>query len=82
MGQAEGKWDCELPSESEKQKLLMWKLRMRFASKILSHEMNIYANKIIKHANIFISKHSREEIKQLVLCARSKREDRINEYGN
>ena len=82
IGQAEGKWDCELPLESEQQKLLMWKLRMRFASKILSHEMNILANKMLKHANISMNKHTRDEIKQIVLCARSKREDRINKFGD
>ena len=81
MGQAEGKWDCELPLESDVQKLLMWKLRTRFASKILSHQMNSLANKMLKNANTFMNKHTRDEIKKIVLRARSTREDRINEFG-
>ena len=68
--------------ESKEQNLKMWKLRMRYASKILSHEMNMYANKMLEYANSFINKHTREEIKQFVLYARSKREDRMNEIGD
>lgn len=79
IGQPEGKWDCELPVESEEQNAAMWKLRMRFASKILTHEMNIYSNMIIRYANSFVNKHTREEIKAIVRSARANRDDRVRE---
>lgn len=77
MGQPDENWNCDLPVESNEQSVKLRRLRMRYASKILTHEINSHAERNMKLATDFIKKYDREEIKELVIAAQKGRDDRV-----
>ncbi|GKG20540.1 hypothetical protein Tco_0380341, partial [Tanacetum coccineum] len=46
-------WDCGLPVESQLQRDMLRRLRFKFALKILLHEINVHAEKMLKLAKEF-----------------------------
>ncbi|KAL4575467.1 hypothetical protein LXL04_022311 [Taraxacum kok-saghyz] len=71
-----GKYDCGLMRESEEQSKLMWKMRKKYATKIIMCRLN-------KHINIFLSESNEfgkipaHERKAILLNAYHQREERM-----
>ena len=74
MGEAEGEWHTGI--QTENQKNLLTGLRIKYASKILTHDVNMYANDNIKSAKEF-SKGPRSVYNQLIKNAVENRNNRI-----
>ncbi|GKB44583.1 hypothetical protein Tco_0889525, partial [Tanacetum coccineum] len=53
MGQTAKTWDCGLVAESKQQCDMLRQLRFKFATKILLHEINVHAQKMIRYAEEF-----------------------------
>ncbi|GJS74123.1 ulp1 protease family, C-terminal catalytic domain-containing protein [Tanacetum coccineum] len=53
MGQTAKTWDCGLVVESKQQCDMLRLLRFKFATKILLHEINVHAQKMIRYAEEF-----------------------------
>ncbi|GKE34708.1 hypothetical protein Tco_1454030, partial [Tanacetum coccineum] len=53
MGQTAKTWDCGLVAESKQQCDMLRQLRFKFATKILLHEINVHAQKMIRYTEEF-----------------------------
>ncbi|GKD21087.1 hypothetical protein Tco_1222790, partial [Tanacetum coccineum] len=53
IGQTVKTWDCGLVAESKQQCDMLRQLRFKFATKILLHEINVHAQKMIRYAKEF-----------------------------
>ncbi|GJT18423.1 hypothetical protein Tco_0877129, partial [Tanacetum coccineum] len=53
MGQTAKRWDYRLVAESKQQCDMLRLLRFKFATKILLHEINVHAQKMIRYAEEF-----------------------------
>jgi len=74
MGEAEGEWHTGI--QTDNQKTLLTALRIKYASKILTHDVNVCANDNIKSAMEF-SKLPSSEYKELINNAVRNRNNRI-----
>lgn len=81
-GQTENEWKVGLSDESKEQEDQLTRLRIRFAAKILSHEINTHADKMMKNAITFARLHPDHEIKKMVLSAISSRSERVKVVPN
>ena len=76
MGQDDSSWDCELPKESNEQRVKLRRLRSRYASRIMTHPMNKLATENLQRAYDFVNVYDKEEIKQLVFLGLKNRAER------
>nr|GEU41074.1 hypothetical protein [Tanacetum cinerariifolium] len=67
--------DCGLPVESQLQRDMLRRLRFKFATKILLHEINVHAGKMLELANEF-DKTDRVEKMAIIVDEFKKREER------
>nr|GEV34568.1 hypothetical protein [Tanacetum cinerariifolium] len=67
--------DCGLPVESQLQLNMLRRLRFKFATKILFHEINVYAGKMLELAKEFDKIYHVEKI-AIIVDAFKKREER------
>jgi len=74
MGEAEVEWHTGI--QTENQKNLLTGLRIKYASKILTHDVNMYANDNIKSAKEF-NKGPRSVYNQLIKNVVENRNNRI-----
>ncbi|GKF95566.1 hypothetical protein Tco_0288301, partial [Tanacetum coccineum] len=47
IGKTAARWDCGLVAESQLQSDMLRRLRFKFATKILLHELNVHAEKCL-----------------------------------
>ncbi|KAL4567178.1 hypothetical protein LXL04_022753 [Taraxacum kok-saghyz] len=71
-----GKHDCGLMRESEEQSRLMWKMRKKYATKIIMCRLNKQINVFLTEANEF-GKLPGHERKAILLDAYHKREEHM-----
>jgi len=76
MGQPDENWSCDLPNESGEQVVMLRRLRHRYASKILSHEMNRHSKMNLEQATKFFNTYDPLEIRNLVIEAQLNRDQR------
>ncbi|GKE64324.1 ulp1 protease family, C-terminal catalytic domain-containing protein [Tanacetum coccineum] len=74
-GQTAKSWDCGLVAESKLQCDMLRRLRFKYAIKILLHEINVHAPKMLELAKEFDKLDSREKL-SIVVGAVKKREER------
>ncbi|GJU47077.1 hypothetical protein Tco_1204343 [Tanacetum coccineum] len=77
-GQTTKYWDCGLVVESKLQCDMLRRLRFKYATKVLLHEINVHAPKMLELAKEFDKLDSREKL-SIVVGAVMKREER--EHG-
>ncbi|GKB04789.1 hypothetical protein Tco_0832984, partial [Tanacetum coccineum] len=75
IGQTAKSWDCGLVAESKLQCDMLRRLRFKYAIKILLHEINVHAPKMLELAKEFDKLDSREKL-SIVVGAVKKREER------
>ncbi|GJR74562.1 hypothetical protein Tco_0086927 [Tanacetum coccineum] len=68
-------WDCGLPVESQLQRDMLRRLRFKFATKILLHEINVHAEKMLELAKEFDKRDSVEKM-AIIVDALKNREQR------
>ncbi|GKE73916.1 hypothetical protein Tco_1535957 [Tanacetum coccineum] len=73
IGGTTANWDCGLVFESELQCDMMRRLRFKFSTKILLHELNVYAEKMLESAKAFDKVDSREKMSIIVEEVRNKK---------
>ncbi|GJU65133.1 ulp1 protease family, C-terminal catalytic domain-containing protein [Tanacetum coccineum] len=73
-GQTASTWDCGLVSESKLQCDMLRRLRFKFATKILLHEINVHAPKMLELAKEFDKLDSREKLSIVVEAAKNRGE--------
>lgn len=72
MGEAVSKWDCGLPSESDAQRDMLRRLRFKYATKILLHELNVHAEKMIQLAHEFNKIEGHVKMSMIVEAAKNR----------
>lgn len=80
MGDAVSRWDCGLDVESDLQNSQLMRLRIKFCTKILLHEINIHRDKMIEYADEFEKSYSNEERKMLIKNAIKNWGQRVCKY--
>ncbi|PWA95386.1 Peptidase C48, SUMO/Sentrin/Ubl1 [Artemisia annua] len=78
MGEPFSKWDCGIVGQSDTQHLLLL-LRVKYASKILLHEINVHASKNMQEYEEFDVKYApvtRKEMIKNAIMAKTERERR------
>ncbi|GJT00275.1 hypothetical protein Tco_0821444, partial [Tanacetum coccineum] len=71
-------WDCGLVVESELQYDMLRRLRFKFATKILLHEINVHAEKMLKLAKEFDKVDSLEKMSIIIEAVKNmEQRDRI-----
>ena len=81
MGEAPSKWDCGLVAESKDQLDLLRRLRFKFATKMLLHELNVHREKMLEEAKEF-DKLDSESKMQIIVQARMNRKQREGKDAN
>ncbi|GJW80736.1 ulp1 protease family, C-terminal catalytic domain-containing protein [Tanacetum coccineum] len=77
-GETAAKWDCGLSVESGLQCDMLRRLRFKFATKILLHEINVHSKKMLELANEFDKVDSLERMAIIVKAVKNREErDRI-----
>ncbi|GKB28730.1 peptidase C48, SUMO/sentrin/Ubl1 [Tanacetum coccineum] len=77
-GETAAKWDCGLSVESGLQCDMLRRLRFKFATKILLHEINVHSKKMLELANEFDKVDSLERMAIIVEAVKNREErDRI-----
>nr|GFD02847.1 ulp1 protease family, C-terminal catalytic domain-containing protein [Tanacetum cinerariifolium] len=72
-GETASKWDCGLSVESGLQCDLLRRLRFKFATKILLHEINVHSRKKLELSNEFDKVDSLERMAIIVEAVKNKR---------
>nr|GEY07829.1 hypothetical protein [Tanacetum cinerariifolium] len=72
-GETASKWDCGLSVESGLQCDLLRRLRFKFATKILLHEINVHSRKMLELSNEFDKVDSLERMAIIVEAVKNKR---------
>ncbi|GJT65467.1 hypothetical protein Tco_1016947 [Tanacetum coccineum] len=67
-------FDCGLPVESQLQLYIMRRLRFKFATKILLHEINLQSEKIVEFAKEFDKKGPSEKILIIIDAIKNREE--------
>ncbi|PWA72843.1 hypothetical protein CTI12_AA072740 [Artemisia annua] len=75
MGEAPSKWDCGLVAESKEQFDMLRRLRFKFATKMLLHELNVHREKMLDEAKEF-DKLDSEVKMEIIVQARMNRKQR------
>ncbi|PWA46454.1 hypothetical protein CTI12_AA511590 [Artemisia annua] len=75
MGEAPSKWDCRLVAESKEQFDMLRRLRFKFATKMLLHELNVHREKMLDEAKEF-DKLDSEVKMEIIVQARMNRKQR------
>nr|GEU40473.1 hypothetical protein [Tanacetum cinerariifolium] len=75
IGQTATTWDCGVVTESKLQCDMLRRLRFKFATKILLHELNVHAQKMLELAKEFDKVYAREKL-SIVVEAVKKRDQR------
>ncbi|PWA53295.1 Peptidase C48, SUMO/Sentrin/Ubl1 [Artemisia annua] len=75
MGEAPSKWDCGLVAESKEQFDMLRRLRFKFATKMLLHELNVHREKMLDEAKEF-DKLDCEVKMEIIVQARMNRKQR------
>ncbi|GJR89287.1 hypothetical protein Tco_0213298 [Tanacetum coccineum] len=71
-------WDCGLVAESGLQLDMLRRLRFKFATKILLHEINVHAQKMLDLAKEFDKLESDEKVSIIIHALKNRKErDRI-----
>ncbi|GJW44986.1 hypothetical protein Tco_0073785 [Tanacetum coccineum] len=73
-GQTASIWDCGLVSESKLQCDMLRRLRFKFATKILLHEINVHAPKMLELAKEFDKLDPREKLSIVVEAVKNRGE--------
>nr|XP_043618818.1 uncharacterized protein LOC122590704 [Erigeron canadensis] len=73
IGQPSKNWNCGIPVESKDQLEVLVKLRIKYAIKMLTHDINTEATKILEDANEYKSMYSIKEMKENYLRTRDYR---------
>ncbi|GJS63140.1 peptidase C48, SUMO/sentrin/Ubl1 [Tanacetum coccineum] len=73
-GQTASTWDCGLVSESKLQCDMLRRLRFKFATKILLHEINVHAPKMLELAKEFDKLDPREKLSIVVEAVKNRGE--------
>ncbi|GJR83807.1 peptidase C48, SUMO/sentrin/Ubl1 [Tanacetum coccineum] len=72
-------FDCGLPVESQLQLDILRRLRFKFATKILLHEINLQSEKMVEFAKVFDKKGPSEKISVIIDAIKNREErDRID----
>ncbi|PWA34558.1 hypothetical protein CTI12_AA617900 [Artemisia annua] len=71
-GEAPGKWDCDLVSESKEQYDQLRLLRFKFATKILLHEVNVHAGRMYELALEFDKLPTGEKLSIILSVVRNR----------
>lgn len=79
IGQQPKNWNCGIPVESKDQLEVLVKLRIKYAAKMLTHDINSEATKILQDANEYKSMYSIKEIRANYLRTRDYRVRRVFE---
>ncbi|GJS90549.1 hypothetical protein Tco_0773185 [Tanacetum coccineum] len=78
MGQTAKRWDCGLVAESKQQCDMLRLLRFKFATKILLHEINVHAQKMIRYAEEFDKIAGFEKMCKVVDALKNRKEREQN----
>ncbi|GJR78677.1 hypothetical protein Tco_0149462 [Tanacetum coccineum] len=77
-GETATKWDCSLSVESSLQCDMLRRLKFKFSTKILLHEINLHSKKMLELANEFDKVDSLERMAIIVESVKNMEEcDRI-----
>nr|GEY87994.1 ulp1 protease family, C-terminal catalytic domain-containing protein [Tanacetum cinerariifolium] len=77
-GETASKWDCRLSVESGLQCDMLRRLRFKFATKILLHNISVHTKKMLKLANEFDKVDSLERVAIIIEAVKNREEcDRI-----
>ncbi|XP_071726718.1 uncharacterized protein [Rutidosis leptorrhynchoides] len=68
---SENEWSDVLVPESAEQKNQLRKLRIRYASKILSHDLNIHAEQMLRNARNFAAFHEKKDYRKVIISAKT-----------
>lgn len=79
MGQAVASWKVGLSIESREQELEIHSLRLKYATKLLCHELNLHKKKMVDLAFEFDKMYSKKERKAIVENAIKNRNRRLAE---
>lgn len=75
-GQPIKKWDCGLGKESQQQKKKIEKLRRKYATKILLHDLNLLKDNFLKEAENF-AKIPLDEQEKILADALLRKNERV-----
>nr|GEZ46055.1 ulp1 protease family, C-terminal catalytic domain-containing protein [Tanacetum cinerariifolium] len=78
MGQTAKRWDCGLVAESKQQCDMLRLLRFKFPTKILLHEINVHAQKMIRYAEKFDKIADFEKMCKVVNSLKNRKEREKN----
>ncbi|XP_071688690.1 uncharacterized protein [Rutidosis leptorrhynchoides] len=79
---SENEWSDVLVPESAEQKNQLRKLRIRYASKILSHDLNIHAEQMLRNAKNFAAFHEKKDYRKVIISAKQSRGVRVEKAKN
>ncbi|GKD41241.1 hypothetical protein Tco_1261448, partial [Tanacetum coccineum] len=75
-------WNLEFPTEEEGNRYDLIKMRMRFAAKMLSHEINIHREEISKQALEFADRNKEKKAREALIreAIRVKKKKTLQEF--
>ncbi|PWA40730.1 hypothetical protein CTI12_AA560200 [Artemisia annua] len=68
-GETAKNWNLDLPKEGREQEIQIIKLRIKYATKMLMHELNIHREKMSEEAFEFARKYTDKAMKQEMIMA-------------